>query len=144
MWWCINYMYTCFIILKSPILHVHFLQNLPTMNILDPIFYRTLLYDFRKWTPRGHTLLGSHNSMVMALGSCVKCPLDNILEKSICQPSIILASLNLIESGEGVIAHHPMHKGLTPWGPGLTKHSRHHKLPFVWPHTNCEFMSFWI
>jgi hypothetical protein len=24
-----------------------FLQNLPTMNILDPIFYRTLFYDFR-------------------------------------------------------------------------------------------------
>jgi hypothetical protein len=23
-----------------------FLQNLPTMNILDPIFYRTLFYDF--------------------------------------------------------------------------------------------------
>jgi hypothetical protein len=41
------YMQTCFIILKSPILHVIFLQNLPTMNILDPIFYRTLFYDFR-------------------------------------------------------------------------------------------------
>ena len=40
--------------------------------------------------------------------------LDNILEKSSCQPSIILASLNLIEPGEGVIAHHPMHEGLTP------------------------------
>jgi hypothetical protein len=24
-----------------------FLQNLPTMNLLDPIFYRTLFYDFR-------------------------------------------------------------------------------------------------
>jgi hypothetical protein len=24
-----------------------FLQNLPTMNILDPIFYRTLFYDVR-------------------------------------------------------------------------------------------------
>jgi hypothetical protein len=22
------------------------------MNILDPIFYRTLFYDFRQWTPR--------------------------------------------------------------------------------------------
>jgi hypothetical protein len=32
--------------LKIPILHVHFLQNLPTINILDPIFYRTLFYDF--------------------------------------------------------------------------------------------------
>jgi hypothetical protein len=39
------YMQTCFTILKSPILHVSFLQNLPTMNILDPIFYRTLFYD---------------------------------------------------------------------------------------------------
>jgi hypothetical protein len=36
------YMLTCFTILKSPILHVHFLQNISTMNILDPIFYRTL------------------------------------------------------------------------------------------------------
>ena len=33
------YMYTCFTILKSPILHVHFLQNLSTMNILDPYFF---------------------------------------------------------------------------------------------------------
>ena len=40
-------METCFTILKSSILHVIFLQNLPTMNILDPIFYRTLFYDFR-------------------------------------------------------------------------------------------------
>jgi hypothetical protein len=40
-------MQTCFIILKSPILHVNVLQNLPTMNLLDPIFYRTLFYDFR-------------------------------------------------------------------------------------------------
>jgi hypothetical protein len=23
------------------------------MNILDPIFYRTLFYDFRQWTPQG-------------------------------------------------------------------------------------------
>jgi hypothetical protein len=29
-----------------------FLQNLPTLNILDPIFYRTLFYDFRQWSPR--------------------------------------------------------------------------------------------
>jgi len=29
-----------------------FLQNLPTMNILDPIFYRTLFYDFRQWSPQ--------------------------------------------------------------------------------------------
>jgi hypothetical protein len=42
------YMYTCFTILKSHILHVMFLQNLPTMNMLDPIFYRTLFYDFRQ------------------------------------------------------------------------------------------------
>jgi hypothetical protein len=27
---------------KSSILHVHYLQNLRAMNILDPIFYRTL------------------------------------------------------------------------------------------------------
>jgi hypothetical protein len=32
---------------KIPYLHVMFLQNLPTMNILDPIFYRTLFYDIR-------------------------------------------------------------------------------------------------
>ena len=32
--------------LKSPILHVHFSQNLPIMNILDPMFYRTLFLDF--------------------------------------------------------------------------------------------------
>ena len=32
------YMYTCFTILKSPILHVHFLQNLSTINVLDPFF----------------------------------------------------------------------------------------------------------
>jgi hypothetical protein len=24
------------------------------MNILDPIFYRTLFYDFRQWSPRDH------------------------------------------------------------------------------------------
>ena len=48
------YMKTWFIILESPILHVHFLQNLPTMNILDPIFYRTLFYDFRQWTPQAY------------------------------------------------------------------------------------------
>jgi hypothetical protein len=29
-----------------------FLQNIPTKNILDLIFYRTLFYDFRQWTPR--------------------------------------------------------------------------------------------
>ena len=34
--------------LKSPILHVHFLQNLSTINILDPIFHRTLFYNFRQ------------------------------------------------------------------------------------------------
>jgi hypothetical protein len=32
-----------------------FLQNLPSMNILDPIFYRTLFYDIRQWSPRGDT-----------------------------------------------------------------------------------------
>jgi hypothetical protein len=31
---------------KSPILHVHFLQNLSTMNILDTIFYCTLVLNF--------------------------------------------------------------------------------------------------
>ena len=41
------YMLTCFNVLKSPILHVIFLQNLPTKNNLDPIFYRTLFYYFR-------------------------------------------------------------------------------------------------
>jgi hypothetical protein len=52
------YMYTCFTILKSPILHVIFLQNLPTMNILDPIFYRTLFYDFRQViSPRSRRML---------------------------------------------------------------------------------------
>jgi hypothetical protein len=40
------YMSTCFTILESPILHVHFFQNLPTMNILDLIFYRTLFLKF--------------------------------------------------------------------------------------------------
>jgi hypothetical protein len=34
-----------------------FLQNLPTMNILDPIFYRTLFYDFRQWSPQECLLL---------------------------------------------------------------------------------------
>jgi hypothetical protein len=33
--------------LKTPYFTCNFLQNLPTMNILDPIFYRTLFYDFR-------------------------------------------------------------------------------------------------
>jgi hypothetical protein len=52
-------MLTCFTILKSPILHVKFLQNLPTMNILDPIFYRTLFYDFRPViSPRSGSLIG--------------------------------------------------------------------------------------
>jgi hypothetical protein len=32
---------------KIPYLHVHFLQNLTTMNILDLIFYRILFYNFR-------------------------------------------------------------------------------------------------
>jgi hypothetical protein len=32
---------------KIPYFTCNFLQNLPTMNILDPIFYRTLFYDFR-------------------------------------------------------------------------------------------------
>ena len=32
---------------KIPYLHVIILQNFPTMNILDPIFYRTFFYDFR-------------------------------------------------------------------------------------------------
>jgi hypothetical protein len=40
------YMLTCFTVLKSPILHVNVLQNLLTMSRLDPIFYRTLFYDF--------------------------------------------------------------------------------------------------
>ena len=42
------YMETCSTILESPILHVHLLQNSPTMNILDPVFYRTSFYDFRQ------------------------------------------------------------------------------------------------
>jgi hypothetical protein len=37
---------TCFTILKSPILQVHFLQNLPTMNILDPIFLSLVVLRF--------------------------------------------------------------------------------------------------
>jgi hypothetical protein len=32
---------------KIPYFTCKILQNLPTMNILDPIFYRTLFYDFR-------------------------------------------------------------------------------------------------
>jgi hypothetical protein len=36
-------MFHCF---KIPYFTCNFLQNLPTMNILDPIFYRTLFYDF--------------------------------------------------------------------------------------------------
>jgi len=38
-------------------LHVHFLQTLSTMNILDPIFYRTFFYNFRQGTPRDKGLL---------------------------------------------------------------------------------------
>ena len=29
-----------------------FKKNLSTMNILYPIFYHMLCYDFRQWTPR--------------------------------------------------------------------------------------------
>ncbi len=35
----------------SPILHVNFLQNLPTMNILDPIFYRMWFLNFLPVNP---------------------------------------------------------------------------------------------
>ena len=47
------------------------------MNILDPILYRTLFYDFRQWTPReeeatnpaSHSILPSEDkSMGIALG----------------------------------------------------------------------------
>ena len=42
-----------FIILKPPILNVCFLQNLSTMNTLDPIFYRTLFLRYLLVTSQG-------------------------------------------------------------------------------------------
>jgi hypothetical protein len=39
------------------------------MNILDPIFYRTLFYDFRQWTPQekpaGKSTLSSPSQQVL-------------------------------------------------------------------------------
>jgi hypothetical protein len=44
-----------------------FLQNLPTMNILDPIFNHTLFYDFREWSPR---IFGFTIANIEILGAC--------------------------------------------------------------------------
>jgi hypothetical protein len=41
---------------KIPYFTCTFLQDLPTMNILDPIFNRTLFHDFRQWIPRALAL----------------------------------------------------------------------------------------
>ena len=50
MWWYFTCKHVSFFF-KSPILHVHFLQNLSTMNILDPIFYGTLFLKFSRVNP---------------------------------------------------------------------------------------------
>ena len=45
------YMWTCFTILKTPLLYVHHLQKLSTMNILQLIFYRTWFLRFSPMNP---------------------------------------------------------------------------------------------
>jgi hypothetical protein len=60
----IGHINSCSAILKSHVLHVIFLQNLHTMIILDPIFYRTLFYDFRPViSPRAKPKVQSQRSM---------------------------------------------------------------------------------
>ena len=50
--------------LKSPILYVHFLQNLSTMNVLDPIFFITCCFTiFTNELLKDATLNVTHLSM---------------------------------------------------------------------------------
>ena len=71
------------------------------MNILDPIFYRKLFYDFRQWSPWAQILDETHNIMMKSnIGVTYTCCLAPNIDQGI--PFVLLTIAEGMSYGCGV------------------------------------------